>query len=221
MKIAVLTCTRDRLAYTQHCFQALHRNAGCEYDHYVLDNGSTDGTVEWLRHEVNELRLYLVAESKENLGVGQGISRLLSQALALDSYDAIVKIDNDCELSTPGTLDICAKYAVGHNAIVSPMILGLRNPPQISYLEGVFGYTGQIGGIFLAAPASFYEDWGPMTHLPKWGGDDILTCQVARDRGMPVGYLTNYAAWHYRSTDGQHEDYPYYFKRRVEEGGPS
>ena len=44
MKFAVLTLTRDRLEYTQHCFETLRQNAGCDYDHYVLDQGSEDGT---------------------------------------------------------------------------------------------------------------------------------------------------------------------------------
>jgi GT2 family glycosyltransferase len=46
MNVAVLTLTRDRLPYTQHCFATLKENAGCDYDHIVLDQGSTDGTAE-------------------------------------------------------------------------------------------------------------------------------------------------------------------------------
>ncbi len=48
MRIAVLTLTRDRLDYTQHCFQTLQEFAGCDFDHYVLDQGSTDDTVDCL-----------------------------------------------------------------------------------------------------------------------------------------------------------------------------
>ena len=48
-KIAVYTLTRDRIEYTKECFAMLESKAGIEYDHYIVDNGSQDGTVEWLK----------------------------------------------------------------------------------------------------------------------------------------------------------------------------
>ena len=51
---AVLTLCRDRLAYTQHCFETLRDNAGCDFDHFVLDQGSMDGTDEWLEQQFHD-----------------------------------------------------------------------------------------------------------------------------------------------------------------------
>ena len=61
MRVAVLSLTRDRLVYTRHCFAKLHEFAGCEFDHYVLDQGSKDGTDEWLTMEYQPEYLYLRA----------------------------------------------------------------------------------------------------------------------------------------------------------------
>lgn len=48
MNIAVYTLTRDRIEYTQRSFAALRENAGCEFVHVIVDNGSEDGTVDWI-----------------------------------------------------------------------------------------------------------------------------------------------------------------------------
>ena len=47
MKVAIYTLCRDRLAYSKRCFRSLWQNAGYPVDHYVIDNGSTDGSAEF------------------------------------------------------------------------------------------------------------------------------------------------------------------------------
>ena len=73
MNIAVLSLTRDRLPYTQHCFATLRENAGCEYDHYVLDQGSTDGTGDWLRDHMDIAPVILM----ENIGINRALNLML------------------------------------------------------------------------------------------------------------------------------------------------
>lgn len=233
MKTAVLTLTRDRLDYTKHCFAALHENAGCDFTHYVLDQGSQDDTPDWLSTQWAKRRA-LVLHEKTNLGIAAALNRILDEiALSGRTYDVIAKIDNDCELVDPNTLLRCARFAHAKNAIVSPRILGLNHPPQptgetVEWEPGTYGpgYVEllrcypNIGGAFMAVPASFYQDWRYPTDLPAWGGDDTLISQRAQSLGMPVGYLEGLEAWHYKTTQGQHADYPWYFERREDEGGP-
>lgn len=222
-KVAVLTCTRDRLGYTQHCFARLREFAGCSFDHFVLDNGSTDGTQAWLQ---NYGAAGLVCLSK-NIGVNRGVNRLIDLALKTDSYDVIVKFDNDCDVVTENTLAECGRVALEHSVLVSPKILGLETPVEpiqtIALGNGdVFYETPVIGGIFLVAPAWLYSV-GRYRHAkksPVWGNDDYNLCGWWRSQGLRVGYLRGYEAWHYRSTAGQHEDFSWYFERRVAEGGP-
>ena len=97
MKVAIYTLTRDRILYTKRCFRSLWQNAGYPVDHYVIDNGSADGTVEWLAN--NKSRFALVVLCPENIG----ISRASNLALDIigDNYDLVVKMDNDCEIVTP------------------------------------------------------------------------------------------------------------------------
>lgn len=222
MKIAVLSLTRDRLDYTKHCFGRLRELAGCEYDHYVVDNGSTDDTAEWLVRQDVEL----VALS-ENIGVNRALNLLLDEALNPADYDVIVKFDNDCELVTPNTLrDVCSVVAPREQVILSPRIHGLRNPPSswatMTTDDGhVFDATAVIGGIFSAVPAWVFADgYRHNEEAPPWGDEDARLCRWFREQGGFVGYLHGYNANHYRTTDGQHDDFPDYFARRVDEGGP-
>jgi len=215
MRIAVLTLTRDRLAYTRHCFKKLQEFAGCPYDHYVLDQASNDRTPIWLFSQPGFKQRVLL---NSNVGISAGMNRLLDQ---LDgNYDVIVKFDNDCELTQPNTLRDIAELVQASGALLSPRILGLRRPPAA---QGQF-HIGkervldipQIGGIFLAAPGSVY---GQFRNDTSNEDDDVQLCWWYRGQGGRCGYVDRLEAWHYETTDGQWARYPEYFERRVREGG--
>jgi GT2 family glycosyltransferase len=217
VKIAVLTLTRDRLEYTQHCFASLREFAGCDFDHYVLDQGSEDGTREWLR-ELDDLVLEVV---EENIGICRGMNYLIARAFELNDYDVIVKFDNDCELREPNTLRDIAQLALDGGAILSPQIRGLRNTPkairELRIGDETILDVPQIGGIFMAVPAWAYTEF-------QYDGtqmlyDDVQICQWWRQQGGTCGYVQRLEAWHYETTDGQHERYPEYFDRKYAEMG--
>src|SRR5512134_1510981 len=105
MRVAVLTLTRDRLEYMQHCFASLRHNAGCDYDHFVLDQGSTDGTQRWLMNGVYAGLSLL----HENIGISRGHNKLLDMIQVVGTYDVYVTFDNDCEVTMPGTLAAAAR----------------------------------------------------------------------------------------------------------------
>lgn len=214
--------TRDRLDYTKHCFQQLETHAGTDYDHFVLDQASTDGTDLWLA-EWKGANRHAVCVG-QNMGISRGLNFLLDYIGT--RYDVIVKFDNDCEPTSDGILRDVAQAAHDTGAIVSPVIHGLRNPvPTLSYrqLDGwPLRLTPMVGGIFMAVPYALYRTGFRYDETgPTWGGDDTGICAWHHGRGGLTGYLTTHQAWHYKTTDGQHDDLPAYFERRVLEGGPS
>ena len=220
LAVAVLSLTRDRLDYTKHCFASLHEHAGIEFDHYVLDQASEDGTQDWLEHEYDP---HTLALSPDNIGICKGLNVLIAEAELADDYDVIVKFDNDCELTQPNTLrDVCTLVDDG-GCILSPRIMGLRNPPR-PFRELAIGDESildvpQIGSVFMAVPAWVYGEF----HYDerKMIYDDVDICAWWRGRGGTCGYVKRLEAWHYETTDGQHERYPEYFARRVAEGMPA
>ncbi len=221
MKVCVLSLTRDRLDYTKTCFQSLRDNAGIDYDHIVFDNGSTDGTFDWLREEFNTGRVTAFGRSDTNIGISRAMNELLD---GLDEpYDVIVKFDNDCELRTPNTLADIARLTFDYGLLLSPVIHGLRLPPRtiggtpLSLGGHLVDEKLQIGGIFLAAPADMYETFRYAEKNPTWGGDDVQVCREWRAGGGKCGYVQGYDAWHHETTDGQHARYPDYFARKHQE----
>lgn len=212
MRVAVLSLTRDRLDYTKHCFATLHEYAGCDFDHYVLDQGSEDGTADWLR---NEYAPAWVETLPCNIGVSRGINALLDRA---QGYDWYVKFDNDCELTTPNTLnDACAD----EKWILSPHIMGLNSPPPVereTTVNGLrIGIPGLIGGIFMATPAWVFGQYKHDEGNPIWGMDDVSLCAWFKRNGGEIGYMLDYPANHYETTVGQEARYPAYWKRKVAE----
>ena len=219
MRVAVLSLTRDRLWATKHCFQTLCDLSGCDFDHYVYDQASEDGTPEWLE---NEYRPHFLWTNAQNVGVSKGINFLLNHA---KGYDVVVRFDNDCELLVDGTLAACAETARAWGYITSPHIQGLKSPPSLGWQGGIavngrgyrVGVPNIMGGIFMAAPASLYDTYRHDEANPIWGMDDAKIVDYWRAQGGEVGYLLDYPANHYLTTDGQAERDPVWFARKVRE----
>ena len=215
MKIAVLSLTRDRLAYTKHCFHRLHNQDVC-FDHYVFDQGSTDGTADWLMQDSTEPFRFIHTDAN-NIGISKAMNFLLDRLD--DGYDAVVKFDNDCELTRFDTLRTACEATV-YQMIVSPHIQGLKSPPPVESEDDGFGFVGQIGGIFMAVPGWVfkefrYDDQGN----PKWGMDDVQLSQWFRNHGGRLAYLMDHKANHYLTTVGQEKDQPEYMARKYAEMG--
>jgi hypothetical protein len=216
-RVAVLSLTRDRLSYTRHCFGLLHEQ-DADFDHYVLDQGSDDGSVAWLSGQPLEL-----AALPENIGCCRGWNFLLETYKIPERYDVVVCFDNDCELIQPNTLKTVAGLAAQHQTILSPRVLGLRYPVPVlgefELDEHTILETAILGNIFMAIPASVFDEFRfDETNLP-WAGGEAVTAWY-RSRGGRCGYVRGFEVNHYETTDGQHETYPAYFARRLAEGAP-
>jgi glycosyltransferase involved in cell wall biosynthesis len=226
VRILVITLTRDRLEYTQPCFRKLRENAGCEFEHWVLDNGSRDYTPQWLTDELNFAGIQAAFLRDENLGISGGMNFVLDKMDEWEEdFDVIVKFDNDCELTEPDTLRTVAELTLAGNAILSPRILGLNNPPQATGTFNIADRTiediPQIGGIFLSVPGKWYDSYRYPTDGPLWGLDDSSICHAYRKTGGRCGYVKGLTANHYETTSGQHARFPEYFQRTLAEGKPS
>lgn len=223
MKIAILTLTRDRLPYTQHCFGVLRKKAGHPYDHYVIDNGSQDGTADWLNENKEDFKK--ITLHKENLGIAIAINRALNIiASRRNHYDLIIKIDNDCEVVSDDILihliDAFESLGAGSKRLLSPRVEGIRQPNRIEHRKvgkWTLGITGHIGGIFLAAPARVYRRFRVPENLPLAKGFDNSICRWMRKRRGLIGYIEELVVNHFETTAGQMKRFPDYFKRQIVE----
>lgn len=246
MKIAIYSLTRDRLQYTKDCFASLRENAGMPFDHYVFDNGSTDGTQEWLMSELDERRLFAVCRFGTNQGISFGSNYCVDAifdpprahpfsffdrgASKPDRYDLICKFDNDCYIRTPNILPQIRAVAAeaGDNWILSPRVEGINKQPKRVRTVDIGGHpigeTGIVGGLFHIVPASVYRRYmdagGYPEDLPLAKYQDDRFCHWWRKQGGRCGYIEDLVVEHYEGTDAQAKRFPEYFSRKwAEEKG--
>jgi hypothetical protein len=168
-------------------------------------------------------RLEHVVLERENIGCCPGWNRLV-KVLDPETYDVVVCFDNDCELIQPDTLSVVAGVAFRSGQIVSPHVLGLRNPPPtigkhtVDWLS--ISETAILGNIFMAIPAKLLLDFRWDERHPVWAGGESVTAWH-RSRGGWCGYVDGYQCWHYETTVGQARRFPEYYHRRILEGGPA
>ncbi len=92
----------NRVDVLKECLESIPRNTYTPYEVIVIDNGSTDGSVEYLE----SLDWINLIKNTENIGV----PRARNQGLAKANGEYIVSMDNDV-ITTPGWLDTFINYA--------------------------------------------------------------------------------------------------------------
>jgi len=226
--VGIFTLSWDRLEYTKRCIEALDKNAGWEYFHLVIDQGSKDGSAEWLwnNYQTDYSKVILL---KENIGLPKGIN-LARKTLNELGFNWFMKLDNDCEILTPKTLQLLmeAHLESPTDLILSPYVKGLaahkggvaRGLPGVQeqqWFEKKISYTTALGGIFrlynkriLDRTGWFFDESRPMHYAEdfeftgKWSKCDFKN-----------GYKEDVFCLHMDGTLGQQEKYPKYFEKHA------
>lgn len=111
--IILVTC--NKLDYTKQCVESIRRHTqrGC-YELIIVDNGSTDDTVDWAKNESD----IIFIENESAAGYPRGSN----QGIAAASGDLLMLLDNDT-IVTPGWLDGLKRcmFSDGQIGAVSPV----------------------------------------------------------------------------------------------------
>lgn len=229
MKVALYTLTRERLEYTKHCFSVLREKAGHPFDHFVIDNGSEDGTREWLLENAKDFKA--ITTFSENKGISEGSNQALrmiynQEEFSGEKYDLIIKMDNDCEVVTDNLLQRIVRIyettiEFQPQYILSPRVVGINHQPSRNGQEVILGQyiglTAIVGGLFHVVPRDIYKQfWYPLDTAKARGQDDAF-CAWANSNGIRTGYIEELIVNHYETTDGQARRYPKYFERKWQE----
>jgi glycosyltransferase involved in cell wall biosynthesis len=97
VRIHLVFITHNRLEYTRLALQSVLADPTEEFALTIWDNGSTDGTVEFLKKEVSDPRIVDIVFCRENAGQTTAVN----ESWAKSQADLLGKLDNDC-LMTPG-----------------------------------------------------------------------------------------------------------------------
>ena len=150
MKLSIVTGTYNRLPLLQAMLESCRKSVGnLEYEIILVDGGSTDGTLTWVRGEKN-VRLI---EQGELLGAVKAFHAGIK--IAKGEYVALLNDDIEVEGNSLRT-------AVDH----------LENNPQVGQIAFYHRYMRRAGGT--APPqiqGAFDYIYGQCTVLRKWLGD--------------------------------------------------
>src|ERR1041384_4730057 len=102
LKISVVTATLNRREFLPRCIEGVARQSHPDKEHVIIDGGSTDGTVEFLKSVAEKYPHIKWISEKDN-----GVSSALNKGLALASGD-IIGVNGDDDFYKPGTFDIIA-----------------------------------------------------------------------------------------------------------------
>lgn len=225
-KVAIFTLTYNRLKYTKESFESLHNTAGYSFDHYIVDNGSTDGTVEYLKGYAEKHNAKVIF-NEDNKGISIASNQILK--VIKDSgikYQIIGKFDNDAYCKTEGWLkEMVNIWKSNHLIAQSCYISGLRDSaggvPRYVYgkiKNQLVGMVKHLGGICCFTSAGIRLNFHLDENEPLHTMDDLFFSRYLRERGYQMLYLENFYINHGpEGTEAQATDFPEYFeKRKVE-----
>ncbi|WP_340024896.1 glycosyltransferase family 2 protein [Paenibacillus sp. FSL K6-1096] len=121
MKTSIIILTLNKLPLTIQCLESIKRNTPEEHEIIIVDNGSSDETVQYLKEHYPELKLI---ENQENLGFAKGCN----QGGELAEGEAILFLNNDTVVP-PGWL------APMLHALNSDSMAGMSGPVT-NYISG-------------------------------------------------------------------------------------
>ncbi len=165
-KVAVALLSWNGRQHLEACLSALaaQEDPGVEWEIVVLDNGSTDGTVDWLRKTWPKVRLIA---SPVNLGFCAGNNRLAAEA---SDADALALLNNDTR-PEPGWLAALVdalRSAPADVAAVSGKIVDWEGE-RLDFGRGVMTFDGHAFQLDFRRPLS-------RARVPKAGEELFFAC---------------------------------------------
>ncbi|MEA2561808.1 MAG: hypothetical protein QOH06_3312 [Acidobacteriota bacterium] len=165
-KVAVVLLSWNGRSHLEICLPALaaQKDPGVEWEIVVLDNGSTDGTADWLRKAWPKVRLIA---SPVNLGFCAGNNRLAAEA---SDADALALLNNDTR-PEPGWLAALVdalRSAPDDVAAVSGKIVDWEGE-RLDFGRGVMTFDGHAFQLDFRRPLN-------LARVPKAGEELLFAC---------------------------------------------
>jgi len=169
VSIIILVC--NQIAYTRKCMESIIKHTNVPFELIVVDNASTDGTLQYLESELSQLmpedRLRII-KNNENLGFAKGNN----QGIAASRGDYVMFLNNDVVV-TPGWLSkmmVCAEKRpmVG---IVGPKSNCVSGPQLV---ENVSYDTSNLNGLEIFASEFAENNSGKATPFNRLVGFCML-----------------------------------------------
>jgi GT2 family glycosyltransferase len=193
MTVSIMMVSYNRLELTKKTLESLFETTKCKYRLLIVDNGSTDGTLEYLKSlepPTKYCKNYDLLLNTENKGISIGRNQALLMANKYeDKY--LATIDNDVIMPNgwlQKCMDIMAinpNYSIGVNfeSIKYPLIT-LKNKTFQFKDKGNLGTAGMVFPRTLHNIIGFFRDYNL-----KYSCEDSNWSFRGRMAGYQFGYL--------------------------------
>lgn len=175
-KVAVVTINWNAADLTLRCLAALRATQGASWHLYVVDNSSTDGSVDRLAEALGDADDATLIRSPVNAGWTGGNNMGIARALA-DGYDALFILNNDAFVRADTLAQL---LAVAHAHEGAPPVLG---PVHVSAGSGRYDFRVSHREKKTGIPVwTAVEDWGEETRRPTWPTAYVSGAGIFADR---------------------------------------
>jgi tetratricopeptide (TPR) repeat protein/cellulose synthase/poly-beta-1,6-N-acetylglucosamine synthase-like glycosyltransferase len=171
---SIVVLTFNELEYTKQCVESVMKRTPERHEIIFVDNGSSDGTVKWLKELTQKHPDYKLIGNPTNLGFAKGCN----QGMQMSSGEYILLLNND---------------AVVTEGWLSGMLECLESGPE----TGIVGpMTNYISGV----QKDLFADYGSIDHLGKYAGNFR---ERNRYRRVPVRRVAGFCMLFRRSLIGK------------------
>ncbi|MFC2102923.1 glycosyltransferase family 2 protein [Bacteroidota bacterium] len=125
MRIAAVVVTYNRLELLKKCLNSLKNQTRKPDEFVVVNNSSTDGTVEWLNDQRD-----LTVINQENLGGAGGFYSGIKYAYDND-HDCVWCMDDDC-IADVNALESLLNN-LKSNSVLNSLVLSTDNPDKLAF----------------------------------------------------------------------------------------
>jgi len=193
-RLAFVIPTMNNLHFTKQAILSIHVRRGDRI--FVIDNGSTDGTLEWLEEQRKKGTDIAVTSFGENRGVAVAWNRGLNEAFD-DGHIRALVMNNDVVLAAD-TVEALERGYNKHLGIVSTHSVAALNALYLVERRPTYELPVDYSCFMLSR--AVFAKVGPFDEefYPAYFEDQDFDCR-AEQLGVPRGCLGDAVVCHYAS----------------------
>jgi len=104
LKVAVAVLNYNGKHHLKRCFETLMKQSYTNYDVYMIDNGSSDGSIDYVRENFPWVKILAL---KRNYGFAEAYNKAVK---ILDNYEYIAFLNNDVEVDENWLLELIKTF---------------------------------------------------------------------------------------------------------------
>lgn len=230
MRLLCVLITYNRLKYTQRTLNSFLNTIDHPYYLVIVDNHSTDGTVEWL--EENGLQDLLIKNPK-NFYPGRACNIGWEAGLREFGADFLMRLDNDMELEK-GWDRIAMHYfselpMLGQLGLDTTALDSYNGNPDYLFPKDskvqVNAWPGNVGGPCIIRRELWdkglrYDEmpWQDLEFNKATPQEDVKFSLAMHKYGYIYGHPTERIAWTF-ANESNRDEFPDYYKQTMKERG--